>query len=161
MCQNYLGCRHLVCHLQNKFCLQSHEDITLLEVIGIVYTNPRLWGDLTAASQYVEGGAYKRAGEGLFTMSCSDRTRGNGLKLKEGRFRLDIRKKFLMTRVVRPWPRRSCGCPLPGRVQGQAGWSSEQPGLVEGVHAHGRGVGTRWSLRSLPTQTVLWYFCCG
>jgi len=35
---------------------------------------------------------------------------------------------------------RSCGCPLPGRVQGQAGWSSEQPGLVEGVPAHGRGL---------------------
>jgi len=29
----------------------------------------------------------------------------------------------------------SCGCPLPGRVQGQVGWSSEQPGLVEGVPA--------------------------
>jgi len=38
---------------------------------------------------------------------------------------------------------RSCGCPLPGSVQGQAGWSSEQPGLVEDVPAHGRGVGTR------------------
>ena len=30
---------------------------------------------------------------------------------------------------------RSCGCPLPGSVQGQVGWSSEQPGLVEGVPA--------------------------
>jgi len=34
---------------------------------------------------------------------------------------------------------RSCGCPLPGSVQGQVGWGFEQPGLVEG--AHGRGVG--------------------
>ena len=33
--------------------------------------------------------------------------------------------------------------PLPGSVQGQAGWVFEQPGLVEGVPAHGRGVGTR------------------
>jgi len=31
-------------------------------------------------------------------------------------------------------------------VLGQVGWSSEQPGLVEEVPAHGRGVGTRWSL---------------
>jgi len=38
---------------------------------------------------------------------------------------------------------RSCGCPLPGSVQGQVGWSSEQRGVVEGVPAHGRGVGTR------------------
>jgi len=28
-------------------------------------------------------------------------------------------------------------------TQGQAGWGFEQPGLVEGVPAHGRGVVTR------------------
>jgi len=34
---------------------------------------------------------------------------------------------------------RSCGCLLPCSVQGQAGWGFEQPGLEEGVPAHGRG----------------------
>jgi len=38
---------------------------------------------------------------------------------------------------------RNCGFPLPGSVQGQAGWGFEQPGLVEGVPAHGTGAGTK------------------
>ncbi|KFZ63218.1 hypothetical protein N321_00763, partial [Antrostomus carolinensis] len=64
----------------------------------------RLQGDLIAAFQYLKG-AYKKAGEGLFTRAVNDRKRGNGFKLKEGRFRLDIRKKFFTVRVVRHWHR--------------------------------------------------------
>jgi len=37
-------------------------------------------------------------------------------------------------------PQRSCGCPLPESIQGQAGWGSEQPGLERGVPACSRGL---------------------
>ncbi|GAB0179269.1 hypothetical protein GRJ2_000392200 [Grus japonensis] len=59
----------------------------------------RLQGNLIAAFQYLKG-AYRKAGEGLFIRECSDRTRGNGFKLKEGRFRLGIKKKFFTVRVM-------------------------------------------------------------
>ncbi|GAB0185465.1 hypothetical protein GRJ2_001011800 [Grus japonensis] len=64
----------------------------------------RFQGDLRAAFQYLKGNS-KKAGEGLFTRAWSDRTRGNGFKLKEGRFRLDIRKKLFTVKVMRYWNR--------------------------------------------------------
>jgi len=46
-------------------------------------------------------GTYKKDGERIFTRACSGRKKRNGFKLKEGRFRLDIRKKFCTMRVMR------------------------------------------------------------
>ena len=66
----------------------------------------RLWGDLTVAFQYLKG-AYKQEGEQLFTRVYSDRTRGNGFKPRQGRFSLDIRRKFFTQSVVKHWNRLS------------------------------------------------------
>ena len=63
-----------------------------------------LWGDLIVAFQYLKG-AYKQEVERLFMRVDSDRTRGNGLKLRQGKFRLDIRKKFFTQKVVTHWNR--------------------------------------------------------
>ena len=67
----------------------------------------RLWGDLRAAFSRSLKGTYRKAGEGLFIRARSNRMRGNGFKLEESRFRLDIRKKFFTVRVVRHWNRLS------------------------------------------------------
>ncbi|KAF4793440.1 hypothetical protein TURU_111049 [Turdus rufiventris] len=47
-------------------------------------------------------------------------------------------------------PQRSCGCPTPGNVRGQAGQGLQQPGLEEG--------GLDWMIfKAPPIQTIL---CC-
>ena len=102
----------------------------------------RLWGDIIVALQYLKGG-YKKEGDNLFSVVCCDRTKSNGFKLREGRFRLGVRKNFFYNEggeTLEQVAQRGSGSPIPGNIQGQAGQDSVQPGLVEDVSAHCRGV---------------------
>jgi len=58
--------------------------------------------------------------------------RGNGLKLYQGRLRLDIRKNFFTERVVKPWSRlpREMVITIPGGVQKMCRYGSSGHGLA-------------------------------
>ena len=85
----------------------------LREVGFLSLENRKLQGDLTVAFQNLKG-VYKKDGDRLFSRVCSDSTRGSGFQLKEGQPRLDIRKTFVTTEVVKHWhrfPREAVGAP--------------------------------------------------
>jgi len=71
--------------------LSSEERLRELGLFRV--ENRRLQGHLMAGSQYLKE-VYRHDGDRIFSRACCDRTRGNGFKLKEGRIRLDIRRKF-------------------------------------------------------------------
>lgn len=51
------------------------------------------------AFQYLKR-TYKKDEEQFFIWTDSDRMRGRGFKLKEKRFRVDVRRKLLIVRVA-------------------------------------------------------------
>ncbi|GAB0180812.1 hypothetical protein GRJ2_000546500 [Grus japonensis] len=91
----------------------------------------RFWGHLIAAFQLLKR-VYKKMERDFLPRPLVTGQGAMFLKWKRI-FRLDIRKNFFYdeegeTLEQIAW--RSCGCPLPGNIQGQIGWGFEQPDLV-------------------------------
>ena len=101
MKENYGGIKNIFPPqlLQGMDGVSPYED--RLRELGLFRLERRsCWRDLRAAFQYLNGG-YNKERDRLVIQVCSNRKRGNGFKLKGGRFRLDVRKTFFTVRVVR------------------------------------------------------------
>ena len=99
-----------------KRLLLAHNSFSKPLMLGLFSLEKRrLRGGWRAAFPYLKGG-WMKEGDRLLSGVCCDRPKGNCFKLKEGRFRLYMRKNCVFTiRVLRHWnrlPREVVDAPL-------------------------------------------------
>ena len=119
-------------------CVQRSETKMVKGLKGKTYKEPlrslglftlekrRLRGHLIAVYNFLKGNS-RGGGAALLSLVTSDRTRGNGMKPCQGKFRLDIRKRVFTERVVGPWNR------LPREVVTAPSLSGFKEGLDDGL----------------------------
>ena len=89
---------------------------------------------------------------------CHRDGKNTGFKLKEGRIKLDVRKKLFTLKMVRPWHRLPRDAYIPSLEVFRAGLDRALHSLSWEVAASPwQGLEAGCALRSLPAQTILWF----